>query len=86
MYKAIFSRKAEKSFLDLPTKEAGKVKDTIEKLERNPRTYGTVKLREAPVAKYRFRVVNYRFLFDINDKEKVIEVLDVRKRSERAYK
>jgi mRNA interferase RelE/StbE len=83
MYQAIFSRRAEKAFLDLPTKEAQRVKQAVEKLEQNPRTYGTIKLENAPVASYRYRVGNYRLLFDIDDEAKLIEILDIRKRDER---
>jgi len=86
MYQAIFSRRAEKAFLDLPTKEAQRVKQAIEKLEQNPRPYGTLKLENVPVASYRYRVGNNRILFDIDDEAKVIEILDVRKRDERTYK
>lgn len=86
MYQAVFSHRAEKAFLDLPTKEAQRVKQAIEKLEQDPRTYGTLKLENAPVASYRYRVGNYRILFDIDDKARVIEILDVRRRDERSYK
>ena len=85
MYQAIFSRRAEKAFLDLPPKEAQRVKQAVEKLEQNPRTYGTIKLENAPVASYRYQVGNYRLLFDIDDEAKVIEILDIRKRDERTY-
>jgi len=86
MYQAIFSRRTEKAFLDLPIKEAQRVKLAIEKLEQNPRTYGTIKLENVPVASYRYRVGNYRILFDIDDEAKVVEILDIRKRDERTYK
>ena len=85
MYQAIFSRRAEKAFLDLPTKEAQRVKQAVEKLEQNPRTYGAIKLENAPVASYRYRVGNDRLLFDIDDEAKLIEILDIRKRDERTY-
>jgi len=68
------------------TKEAQRVKQAVEKLEQNSRTYGTIKLENAPVASYRYRVGNYRLLFDIDDEAKVIEILDIRKRDERTYK
>ena len=86
MYQAIFSRRAEKAFLDLPIKEAQRVKLAIEKLEQNPRTCGTIKLENAPVASYRYRVGDYRILFDIDDEAKIVEILDIRKRDERTYK
>jgi len=62
------------------------VKQAVEKLEQNPRTYGTIKLENAPVASYRYRVGDNRILFDIDDEAKVIEILDIRKRDERTYK
>ncbi len=85
MYKAVFSKRAEKSFLKLDKKLAKQIADSIRKLENNPRMNGTIKLEDAPVAKYRFRVRNHRILFDVNDKEKIVEVLDIRKRDEKTY-
>ncbi len=86
MYQAIFSRRAEKAFLDLPTKEAQRVKEAIEKLEQNPRIHGTIKLENAPVASYRYRIGDDRILFDIDDEAKIVEILDIRKRNERTYR
>lgn len=86
MYRAIFSRRAEKAFMSLPDREARKVKEAIQKLIENPRAHGTMKLEGAPVARYRFRIGDYRILFDIDDEAKVIEILDIRKRDERTYK
>lgn len=86
MYRVIFSRRAEKAFLDLPDKEARRVKEAIEKLKQNPRTHGTIKMENAPVASYRYRVGETQILFDIDDEAKVIEILDIRRRDERTYK
>lgn len=86
MYKVIFSHRAERSFLNLPDTDARRIKEEIKKLEEQPRTYGTIKLENAPVAGCRYRVGNYRILFDIDDEAKVIEILDIRKRNESSYK
>lgn len=86
MYQAIFSSKAEKAFLKLDPKIAKKIATAIKKLENNPRTYGAIKLENAPVASYRFRVGDFRILFDIDEGQKVVEVLDIRKRDEGTYK
>jgi mRNA interferase RelE/StbE len=86
MYRVIFSRRAEKAFLSLPDKDAIRIKDVLEKLKKDPRTYGTIKLENAPVASYRYRVGEERILFDINDETKVIEILDIRRRDESTYK
>ena len=83
MYRAVFSRRAEKAFLDLPKNQAQRVKEAIEGLVENPRTHGTIKLENAPVAQYRYRVGDLRILFDIDDRNQVIEILDIRKRDER---
>ena len=86
MHRAIFSRRAEKAFLSLPDKEAQRVKEAIRKLTENPWTHGTIKLESAPVARYRYRIGDYRLLFDIDDEAKIIEILDIRKRDERTYR
>ena len=86
MYKAIFSRRAQKAFLDLPDTEARKIKESIEKLRQNPKIHGTIKLENVPAASYRYRTGNYRILFDINDDAKMVEILDIRKRDDRTYR
>ena len=86
MYEAVFSRRAERAFLDLPESQAQRVKEAIAKLMDEPRTYGTIKLDNAPVGQYRCRVGDWRIIFDIDDKDKVIEILDIRKRDERTYR
>jgi mRNA interferase RelE/StbE len=86
MYQAIFSRRAQRAFLDLPKRQAQRVKAAIEKLAAEPRSPGTIKLTNAPVAEYRYRVGNLRILFDVDDANKVIEILDIRKRNERTYR
>lgn len=86
MYQAVFSSKAERAFLKLDKNLAKQIADAIRKLQENPRTQGTIKLENAPVASYRYRVRNWRILFDIDDKAKIIEILDIRKREEKTYK
>jgi len=86
MYQAVFSRRAQKAFLDLSKPLAEQVKEAIERLTKEPRGQGTIKLENAPVAQYRHRMGNLRILFDIDDKTQTIEILDIRKRDERTYK
>jgi mRNA interferase RelE/StbE len=85
MYRAIFSRRAQRAFLALPRPQSQRVKAAIEKLAEEPRSSGTIKLTNAPVAQYRYRVGNLRILFDINYDMKIIEILDIRQRNERTY-
>lgn len=85
MYQAVLSSKAKKAFLKLDKKLAKQIADAVRSLESDPRTHGTITLDDAPVGQYRYRVRNHRILFDINDEEKIIEILDIRKRDEKTY-
>jgi len=86
VYRVLFSRRAEKAFLSLPDREARRIKEVIERLKQEPRIHGTIKLENAPVASYRYRVGDSRILFDIDDETRTVEILDIRRRSESTYK
>ena len=86
MYRAIFSRRAEKAYLDLPDKDARRIKEAIEQWESDPRGQHTITLEQAPVAQYRRKVNNFRILFDLDDKSQIIQILDFRERDEPAYR
>lgn len=86
MYSAAFSFRAQRVFQKLSHKEALRIKDVVKKLEQEPRTHGTIKLNDAPVAQYRYRIGNFRILFDIDDEKKIVAILDIRKRDERTYR
>ncbi|MBI4352594.1 MAG: type II toxin-antitoxin system RelE/ParE family toxin [Candidatus Omnitrophica bacterium] len=64
---------------------------SLESLADNPRPFGEPKIKP-PIfvyhytAQYRVKVGRYRILYDVDDKNKVVLVLDLRKRSERTYK
>lgn len=86
MYRAIFSARADRAFQDLSQQDAARVKEAIQKLQQDPRTRGAIKLTHAPVAEYRYRVGNLRILYDIDDGQALVLVLDIRKRDERTYR
>ncbi len=62
------------------------VKAALDRLQENPRSRGVVALRDLRIATYRFRVGWYRILFDINDRDQTVSVLDIRRRNERTYR
>jgi len=45
-----------------------------------------IKLTNAPVANYRYRVGDYRLLFEIDDDNRQILLYDIIRRDERTYK
>jgi len=60
-------------------------------LANNPRPYGEPKIKPPLdvynyIAQYRLRIGDYRVLYDVDDKRKIVWILDLRRRSERTYK
>ncbi|MSQ40095.1 MAG: type II toxin-antitoxin system RelE/ParE family toxin [Dehalococcoidia bacterium] len=86
MYPVVLSRRAHRTQRDLPAEDARRVADALVRLQRDPRTMGVIKLTGLRIAEYRLQVGNYRILFDIDDEASVVEVLDIRRRSEGAYR
>lgn len=80
MYRVVLSRRAEKALRALSPSYAQRVREALESFRDNPRIQGTVKLENTPVAQYRRRVGDYRILFDIDEKNRVVQVLDIRRR------
>jgi len=66
-----------------------KIMKEVEKLMDNPRPYGKKPFKKLKppvslyqfVAQYRLRIGNYRVLYDIDDKQKTVWILALRKRS-----
>jgi len=86
VYKILFSPRAVKSLKKIPKHYQVKIKDKIEELSGNVHLPGTIKLVDYPVAQFRHRVGNYRILFDVDEADKNIEILDIRKRDEKTYR
>ncbi len=86
MYRLLFSSRARRTFRGLSPQDARRVKEALDRLQDNPRTRGVVALQDLRVAPYRYRVGDYRILFDINDREQNVLVLDIRRRSESTYR
>lgn len=85
MYKAVLSRKAEKSIKKIPHEFQKKIRIAVLKLEKNPFCFGTIKLVGYPIAPYRHRVGDYRILFDIWEEKKVVMILDIKRRTSTTY-
>jgi mRNA interferase RelE/StbE len=75
--------KAEKEFLKLPELVRLKIRKRILSLEDNPRPFGHKKLKETEY--YRIRSGDYRVLYSIDDRMKIIKVLSIAHRKD-AYR
>ncbi|MBI4339387.1 MAG: type II toxin-antitoxin system RelE/ParE family toxin [Chloroflexi bacterium] len=86
MHRLLFSPPARRAFRELSQQDSRRVKEAFDRLQHNPRTRGVVALQDLRIAQYRYRVRDYRILFDINDREQVVLILDIRRRSETTYR
>ncbi len=71
-YTVRIKRSAEKEMDRLPVKAFDRVSQAILKLEHDPRPPGSKKLRG--VQEYRLRVGQYRILYSVDDRERVVVV------------
>lgn len=83
MYKIRLSNNAEKELDKFNYVLYDRIYQKIKSLENNPRPFGAIKLSD--VESYRVRVGNYRIIYEINDKEKTIDIYDVLHRKD-SYK
>ncbi len=74
-YKLSIRRKAQKQLAKLHANDYKKVKQTILELATNPRPTGSKKLRGR--AGWRVRQGNYRIIYEIEDSQLIVTVLEV---------
>jgi len=84
LYAVTFARSARKELQSLPSTVAIRILDKIDILSSDPRPPGSKKL-SGPVSLWRIRVGEYRVIYEINDKNLIIDVSVVRHRKE-AYR
>ncbi len=79
-YQISITRKAQKELANLPTKDYESVKTDVRDLANSPRPRGCKKLsgREG----WRIKVGDYRVIYEIDDKEKIVTVLHIGHRRE----
>lgn len=74
-YQVSILRRAQKMLADLPGKDYQRVRDSIRNLAKEPRPSGCSKLSGR--SGWRIRIGNYRVIYEIDDQERVVTVLDV---------
>ena len=68
-------RRAQKALARLPKRDYERVRDAIRALAENPRPSGARKLRDREG--WRIRVGVYRVIYEIDDADRVVTVLDI---------
>ncbi|HJH26673.1 MAG TPA: type II toxin-antitoxin system mRNA interferase toxin, RelE/StbE family [Methanophagales archaeon] len=82
-YEITLASSTEREIQALPKSVQRRVEKMIDSLRINPRPRGTIKLKGREGI-YRIRVGDYRIIYTINDKKRLVDVSYVRHRS-RAY-
>jgi len=75
-YTVELTRSAEKDILRLPVIQQIKITKALKTLEHNPRPHGVKKLK-GEVALYRIRIRDYRAIYTIAEKIKLVSVYKV---------
>ncbi len=75
MYKVLIEKKVQKSLKKIPEPNYTRIKTSILKLGKNPRPTGYIKLKDRDG--YRIKQGNYRIIYDIEDKIKIVAVISV---------
>ena len=80
IYKVNIRRKAQKQLAKIPANDYKKVKQAIRDLEHDPRPPGSQKLKGRPG--WRIRQGDYRVIYEIQDDQLIVIVLDVGNRKD----
>jgi mRNA interferase RelE/StbE len=80
-YQLNFKNSAAKEFKKLPLPLRERIGETIDKLRKDPRFPGVIKL-QGDDQLYRVRVGDYRVIFSINDREKTLTITRIRHRQD----
>jgi mRNA interferase RelE/StbE len=83
-YAVVFARSARKELQNLDPQVARRILKQVEALVANPRPSGVVKL-EGAVDVWRIRVGEWRVVYRISDRDRLVDVVAVRHRRD-AYR
>lgn len=83
IYQIIVERRVEKETRRIPHRDRQKIDQVILALATNPRPHGCKKLTEKEG--YRIRVGDYRVLYTIDDKNRIVVIYRIKIRSEKTY-
>ncbi len=83
-YQVIVRPVVEKFVLRLNESDYGAVVERLRSLAEEPRPSAVRKLASTPL--WRLRVRNFRIVYSVDDKERVVKILRIVRRSEDTYK
>ncbi len=81
MYTVIFGKEAEKALKKIPHRDQLRIIKKIETLPQSPRPSWIIALQGKLAGYYRFRVGDYRVIYEVVDKKYIILVVKIAHRS-----
>jgi mRNA interferase RelE/StbE len=84
-YVVLLESRAEKELKALPEQALKRIDTKLQALSLNPRPRGAAKLRGKESEGWRFRMGDYRILYQIDDKENIVRIYGIKHRRE-AYR
>jgi mRNA interferase RelE/StbE len=82
MYKIIIGKSALKQLQNIPEKEKLKISAQVDSLAGNPRPQGVKKLKGITEDLYRIRSGNYRIVYSIEDKIRLVDIRQIGNRKD----
>jgi mRNA interferase RelE/StbE len=79
-YEVFILRRAQKDLADVPLRDYKRLKDSIAALAVNPRPHGCLKLTGR--MGWRIRIGDYRVIYEVDDRNQTITVLDIGNRKD----
>lgn len=76
-YKIIIGKSALKQLENVPTRDKRRIVVQIDALANNPRPAGVKKLKAVSGELYRIRVGNYRVVYAVEDKVKIVDIRQI---------
>ncbi len=86
MYNLIYSPRAQKSLLRFPKDYQRLILKKLVELRENPRPRGHDKIAAQKPPLYRIRIGNYRVFYFVDDVEKMVIVVDAKRRTTQTYR
>ena len=83
-YELQVERAARRSLAGIPADDYARLERAIDALAEEPRPRGSKKLR-APAPMWRIRVGNYRVIYSVFERERIVKILGVARRGSRTY-
>lgn len=82
MYKIIIGKSALKQLQNVPQKERLKISAEVDSLASDPKPSGVKKLKGMTEDLYRIRVGNYRIVYAIEDKIRLVDIRQIGNRKD----